>query len=160
MLHLSMLPWSSARKVNGRRKELQMSGKRMVMQTWKSVSCLAPSPNDACKASATVFRSAPSGTNPSERKSFARPQESRLTKCTSWKMNSVSGTTKSTPCIDEVSSQTWSRIKAEEKIQMATWEMTWKKETATWACNYMIGNEKNHRYSFGEELKWTIIILK
>lgn len=59
--------------------------RQIQLQTWKSRDCRVPSPKDACKASETAFMSTPSGRNPKERKSFAKPRESRLTKCTSWK---------------------------------------------------------------------------
>lgn len=56
---------------------------RIVVQTSKSRDCLVPSPKDACNASETDWISTPSGINPKERKSFAKPRVSRLTKCTS-----------------------------------------------------------------------------
>lgn len=59
------------------------------MQTWKSWDSLVPSPKDICKASDTDCMSTPSGRNPRERKSFAKPRESRLTKCTSWKQQEL-----------------------------------------------------------------------
>lgn len=63
--------------------------KQIMLRTWKSRDCLDPSPKDDCKASETAFMSTPSGINPKERKSFAKPRESRLTKCTSWKKQKV-----------------------------------------------------------------------